>query len=116
MHYSNKDNTMPPTKLPDSTHELGSLALVLAVAVLAAGARLLYGKDDLTWRYTVGALLVAATTAVLVYGVIASYFPVVGGHASAAIGAAVGLFTDDFLKRARDGVRSFKLPNNNSNN
>lgn len=101
---------MDATKLPNSSQEAMSLLFVGSVAMLAAFARLLYGKDDLTWRYTIGALLVAMVTAVLVYGLASSYFPQIGGQMSAAIGAAVGLFTDDVLKRARDQVKKLKVP------
>lgn len=101
---------IPMNKLPDSTQESGSLVFVAVIAMLAALARLLYGKDDLSWRYTLGALLVAAVTAIIIYGYLASYFPLIGGHASAAIGASVGMFTDDFLKRVREQVRGLKFP------
>lgn len=97
-------------KLPDSSQEITSLAFVGAIAILAALARILYGKDDLTWRYTIASMLVAMVTAILIYGLIASNYPQIGGYAGASIGAAVGLFTDDFLKRARQQVRKMKLP------
>jgi len=105
---------VPTSKLPDSTAEIQSLVLVGLIAALAALARLLYGKDEMSWRYTLGALLVAMVTAIMVYGFLASYFPIIGGHASAGIGAAVGLFTDDVLKRARDQVKSMKFPTTKS--
>lgn len=97
-------------KLPTSADETTSLLVVVGVAMFAGLARILYGKNDMTLRYTVGAMLVAGTTGIIIYGAIASYFPMIGGHATAAIGAICGSFTDDILRRTRDKVRTIKLP------
>lgn len=89
-------------KLPGSNEEVTSVVMVATIAGLAMVARILYGRDELRWRYVIGGVLVAMVTAVMVYGFLIQYAGVVGGHASAAVGAAVGLFTDDVLKRARE--------------
>lgn len=99
-----------PTKLPGSDQEVQSLAFVAFIAGLAAFARVIYGRDEIRWRFTVASVIVAMTTSVLVYGVAVTYFTVIGGHMSAAIGAGVGLFTDDVLKRAQEWIKSKKLP------
>lgn len=97
-------------KLPTSAEEVRSLAMVTVIAGLACFARVLYGKDEMRWRYTVGSILVAMVTSMCVYGFLVQWFGLIGGHASAAIGAAVGLFTDDVLRRAREWMKNQKLP------
>ena len=49
-------------------------------------------------------------TSALIYGAAATYFSEIGGHMSAAIGAGVGLFTDDVLKRAQEWVKTNRIP------
>lgn len=98
-------------KLPTSESEIKSLFIVAVMAALAALARILYGKDDLSWRYTAGSIMVAMVTAMLVYGSAVTYIGLpVGGYVSTAIGAGVGLFTDDVLRRVRAEVRKRGLP------
>lgn len=99
-----------PTKLPGSDEEVRSLVFVAFVAALAAVGRLMYGRDELRWRYTVASIIVAMATSALVYGLAATYWSSIGGHLSAAIGAGVGLFTDDVLKRAQEWIKTRNIP------
>ena len=89
-------------KLPSSNEEVTSVVMVSMIAGMAMLARILYGREELRWRYTLGGVLVAMVTAVMVYGGLIQYVGPLGGHASAAVGAAVGLFTDDILRRSRE--------------
>lgn len=100
---------MGTEKLPSSNQEVTSLVMVAVIAGLAGLARVLYGKDELRWRWTVASCLVSMLTAIMIYGVLVRQFGEIGGHSSAAIGAAVGLFTDDVLKRSREFIRSVSI-------
>lgn len=75
------------------------MVMVVIIAALAALSRILYGKEELRWRYTTASVMVAMMTAVLVYGAMVHQLGEIGGHASAAIGSGCGLFTDDALRR-----------------
>lgn len=93
-------------RMPQSSEDLRSWALVALVAGLAAFARMLYGKKELSARYLVGGILVAMVTAWFVYGLLTHWFGELGGQFAASCGAAAGLFTDDLLKRAGEWVRT----------
>jgi drug/metabolite transporter (DMT)-like permease len=97
-------------KLPTSKEEITALLMVSALAGIAALARVLYGKEELRWRYTVGSLLIAMATAVVVYSMMLSVLGELGGQASAGIGAAVGIFTDDAMRRVKSYLDRYKLP------
>lgn len=99
-----------PTKLPGSDQEVSSLLFVAFIAGLAAFARVIYGREEVKWRLMVASIIVAMTTSVLIYGASATYFGAIGGHMSAAIGAGVGLFTDDVLKRAKEYISTKRFP------
>jgi len=91
-------------RLPNSSQEITSLVFVSVIAAFAAVARILYGKNPIGLRYAIASIMCAMTTAVMVYGVAIHYFGPLGGHASAALGAGVGLFTDEVLKRSKDYI------------
>jgi hypothetical protein len=88
------------SRLPDSGSELAALSAVCAFSGLAALSRLLYGKDDLYWRHTCGSVFVAMCCGIGIYSLMASVSPL-GGYTAVSVSIAVGLFTDDFMKRLR---------------
>lgn len=101
--------------LPTSAQGWTSLVFVGGIAATAAICRVLYGKDDVNWRRTTGSAGVAMITSILVYGAAVQYFGEIGGHASAAVGAAVGLFTDETLKRAQNWISNYRIPGDTQN-
>ena len=88
--------------LPDSGKEGAALGFVAILAGLACVSRILYGKDDLKWRTTIGSTLVAMVVGMMVYSTLVNTTGLVGGYLTVAIGIGTGLFTDDFMKRAKD--------------
>jgi hypothetical protein len=56
----------------------------------------------MTWRRTIGSILVASVTGMMIYGLMVNTLGSVGGYLTVATGIGVGLFTDDALKRARE--------------
>jgi len=86
--------------LPDSSVQVPALIVVALLAGMAALARVLYGREELSWRYTVASVFVAMVVGLMTYGLMAN-FAEIGGYLTVAIGIATGLFTDDFLKRSR---------------
>lgn len=96
-------------KLPGSQQELANLIMVSAIAGMAALGRILYGKDDLRWRYTIGSVIIAMATAWVVSGLAVQYLGEIGGQASAALAAGTGLFTDDLLRRIHGLVKGLQF-------
>lgn len=87
-----------PDKLPGSDVETKALIVVSLFAGFAALARGLYGKDDMSWRYSIGSILVAMSASMAVYASIAQLTPLTG-YAAVAIGTGTGLFTDETMRR-----------------
>jgi hypothetical protein len=100
---------MNMNKLPTSDEEVRSLLFVALMAATAAAFRVIYGKGDLYWRTLVGAMGVAMVASCMVYGMAIQYMGPLGGYAANSIGIAVGLFTDDVLRRSRQIIKS-KFP------
>ena len=88
--------------LPESSDPLKALPFVAVLAAFAGFARVLYGTSTLSVRYLSAAMMVAISTGWVVYSLAASTTDNVGGYLTVAIGISAGLFTDDFLRRARD--------------
>lgn len=88
------------SQIPDSQVEFAALGVVSLLAGLGAFARLLYGKEDMTWRYTLASIATAICVGLMLYGLLANFTPI-GGYLTVSIGIGCGLFTDEALRRAR---------------
>jgi hypothetical protein len=95
--------------LPESNDPLWALPFVALLAAFAALGRVLYGPSSLTPRYLTASLIVAISTGWAVYSIAASYMHNVGGYMTVAIAIGAGLFTDDFLRRAREHWAKFSV-------
>lgn len=88
-------------RLPTSDDQGTALWFVGLISMLAALARILYGKDDLSWRRTLGSVAVALVVSWGTYGAFVWQVGTLGGFASVSIAVVCGLFTDDAMKRLR---------------
>jgi hypothetical protein len=84
-----------------------ALPWVALLAAFAGLARVLYGPSPLTWRYLSASMMVSISTGWVVYSLAASSMDNVGGYLTVAVGISAGLFTDDFLRRAREHWERF---------
>lgn len=102
-HESRFDRmTMNMNRLPTSDEEVKSLLLLSVAAGFGALARILYGKDELSWRYTAGSIFAAMGSAMIVYGSLLSTLDqskALSGYIAVALGCACGLFLDDVMRR-----------------
>lgn len=94
------------SRLPTSTEEVHSILFLAIIATLASISRVLYGRDELSWRYTVASIMVAICVSWLTYAGAVATMQEVSGYITCAIGVSAGLFTDDLLKKAGAKVRS----------
>ena len=102
---------MDESKLPTSQNEIATLALICIVAGLAGIARVLYGKDQLTVRMVLAALLTSVCAALIIYPVVIhTYGGDASGYISCAAAAMAGTFTDIILRGAREWITAKRPP------
>jgi hypothetical protein len=99
--------------LPESSDPVRALPWVALLAAFAGLARVLYGPAALSKRYLCAAVMVAVSTSWVVYSLVASSMDNVSAYLTIAIGVSAGLFTDDFLRRAREHWQQYSGPRKN---
>jgi len=87
-----------PDRLPTSKTESHALIFVAGIAAAAAAARILYGKDEIRWRITLGSVFVSMLVGMGAYSM-AAQMGEISGYMGVAIGIGSGLFVDDALRR-----------------
>jgi len=97
---------MIDNKLPESRQEIATLFVVAVLAAVAALFRLIYGKDELSWRKTVGSMGVASVLGMGSYAITVHVLGDVSGYVSVAFGVCAGMFTDDLRQRLQKQVKT----------
>jgi hypothetical protein len=97
-------------KLPTSANEVRALFVVCVLASVSALFRLLYGRDELSWRYTVASMGMAAVAGMIVYGAAVHVLSEVTGYYAVVIGCSSGVFTESVLRRIGERIDKAPIP------